>query len=131
MFVASVPADGVGTVTVPVNVGDASGAFSARSVSSAIVPSLSWKVYVRAAVFEFVKKLVNVFSAFLKFILNNVSPAYPPVASFPLVSCFRFSAVCCAVETGLFASLVLSAFPRPTCVFVTLCGFVVVFCECV
>src|SRR5205085_9506667 len=32
-------------------------------------------------------------------------------------------AVCWAVETGLFASLVLSAFPRPTWLFVTACGF--------
>ena len=31
---------------------------------------------------------------------------------------FKFKAVCCAVETGLFASLVLSTFPRPTMVLV-------------
>ena len=36
----------------------------------ATIPSLFGKVYVLAAVFAFVKKLVNVFKAFLKFILN-------------------------------------------------------------
>ena len=31
----------------------------------------------------------------------------------------RSSCVCVAVEIGLFASVVLSTFPRPTCAFVT------------
>lgn len=67
--------------TVPVNVGEFIGAFNARSVSSTIVPLRSWNVYVRAAVFEFVKKLVNVLATFLKLILKSVNHTYPPVAS--------------------------------------------------
>ena len=35
---------------------------------------------------------------------------------------FKFKAVCTAVEIGLFASLVLSTLPKPTCAFVTECG---------
>lgn len=73
------------------NTGDAKGAFSARSVLSAIVPSLSWNVYVRAAVFVFVRKLVKVFATFLKFIFSSVSPAYPPLASFPDTAWYRVS----------------------------------------
>lgn len=41
------------------------------------------------------------------------------------------SAAACAVDTGLFTSDVLSTFPSPTSVFVTLCGFPDVVCECV
>ena len=35
---------------------------------------------------------------------------------------FKSNAVCCAVDTGLLASEVLSTFPKPTCAFVTECG---------
>lgn len=80
----------------------------------ATVPSLFGSVYVLATVFVLVNQEVIVLAAFLIFNLNSVSPAYPPLVSFPLVSCFRFRAVCCAVDTGLFASEVLSAFPSPT-----------------
>lgn len=80
----------------------------------ATVPSLSGNVHVRAAVVAFVKKFVNVLAAFLKLILNRVSPAYHPVASFHDVSCFRFNAVCCAVDTGFAVSAVLSTLQSHT-----------------
>ena len=40
-----------------------------------------------------------------------------------VVSTFKSNAVCVAVDIGLFASLVLSTFPNPTCVWVTAWGF--------
>ncbi len=85
-------------------------ALVARSVLSAIVPSRSWKVYVLADVFVFVKKLVNVFATFLKFILKSVSQAYPPVASFSEVSCLsvlrfeKFVLVCVRKEFAVIQS---------------------------
>lgn len=45
-------------------------------------------------------------------------------------SSFASIAVCCAVDTGLFASEVLSTFPSQRSVFVVPCGFPVA-CECV
>ena len=84
--------------------------FNARSVLSAIVPSRSWKVYVLESVFEFVKKLVKVLATFLKFILKRVRPAYPPVASFPEVSCLsvfrleKFVLVCVRNEFAVIQS---------------------------
>ena len=42
-----------------------------------------------------------------------------------MVFSLAFNAVCVAVLTGLFASLVLSALPNPTCAFVVACGLLV------
>ena len=39
-----------------------------------------------------------------------------PVKSAPAKLAFKFNAVCCAVDTGLLVSLVLSTFPSPTSV---------------
>ena len=67
-------------------------------------------MYVLESVFEFVKKLVNVFATFLKFILKRVRPAYPPVASFPEVSCLsvlrfvKFVLVCVRNEFAVIQS---------------------------
>ncbi len=63
------------------------------------------------------------------FKVSKVSGA-PPIKSaifwsvYPVACRYEASkAFCCAVLTGLFTSAVLSTFSRPTCAFVTLCGF--------
>ena len=67
-------------------------------------------MYVLESVFEFVKKLVNVFATFLKFILKRVRPAYQPVASFQEVSCLsvlrfeKFVLVCVRNEFAVIQS---------------------------
>ena len=52
-----------------------------KSLIILTVPSLLGRVYVRAAVLLFVRKLVNVFSTLRMLILNNVRPATPPEPS--------------------------------------------------
>lgn len=55
------------------------------------------------------KKFVNVFAAFLKLILNSVSPAYPPVASLFAVGSFVASATVIAAVPSKFTPLIARA----------------------
>lgn len=48
-----------------------------------------------------------------------------PVSAGEASGALADNAVACAVDTGLFASDVLSQLPRPTCAFVTACGLLV------
>ena len=82
----------------------------------ATVPSLSGKVQVLAAVVAFVKKFVNVFAAFLKFILNRVIHTYPQVASL-FAACSALSAkVPCAAVAKLDVDTKLSLISFPVVV---------------
>lgn len=64
-------------------------------------------------------------SAVVLFHADCVTPVVPvgregvPVKACDAIFAFRLSAVCCAVDTGLLASLVLSTFHNPTSAFVT------------
>lgn len=63
--------------------------------------------------------------AVVLFHADCVTPVVPvgregvPVKACEAIFAFRFSAVCCAVDTGLFASLVLSTFHSHTSAAVT------------
>lgn len=52
LVTASVPFDGVGTVTVPVNVGEASGAFASRAVCSPDVLAMESAASAMAVAFQ-------------------------------------------------------------------------------
>ena len=70
MAVLSDETSGVGTVGVLVRFGLALRAFTARSAAVSSVPFLSCSVYALAAVFEFAKVEINVFSKLCSFGVN-------------------------------------------------------------
>ena len=61
---------------------------------------------------------MSAFTTFPKPTIALVIPLTVPVNVGEARFALRFRAVCVAIETGLFASLVLSTFPKPTSVFV-------------
>ena len=92
-----------GAVTVPVKVGDASGALKSSAVC--------WEVDTGLLASLVLSKLPSP-------TIVLVIPDTVPVNVGEAKLAFRSNAVCCAVETGLLTSLVLSTFERPTIVWV-------------
>ena len=104
-------------LTVPVNVGEARFAFSARlAVTSVEFDFKSNAVCVAVDTGLFASLVL---STLFKPIIVLSMPVTMPVNVGDSIGAFKFNAVCAAVDIGLFASLVLSAFPNPTIVFVT------------
>ena len=98
-------------LTVPVKAGDANGALRARAVCCAVETGFSAS-----------EVLLTLPSPTIDFVI----PLTVPVKAGDASGAFRFKAVCealraravcCAVETGLSASAVLSTLPRPTSTF--------------
>ena len=93
-----------GRVTVPVNVGEASGAFKSRAVWVAVETGFAASVVLSTDPSPTIVLLM---------------PLTVPVKVGEAKLAFRSRAVCCAVETGLAVSAVLSTEPNPTIVAVT------------
>ena len=119
--------------TVPVNVGEAKGAFNASAAVALVTSAAKLVVNVVSAAVALVTSaaiavafdvtlVVKVASAAValvtsapKLVVNVVSAAVALVTSAARSTAFafKFKAVCVAVETGLAASEVLSTFPNP------------------
>ena len=110
MAVLALPANGPlkEPLTVPVNVGLASGAFSSNNDCWEF-SAVCWAVETGLSA-----SLVSLTLASPT--IAAVMPPTVPVKVGEASGAFKSSAVCCAVETGLSASLVLFALPSPTMV---------------
>ena len=111
----------IGEVTVPVNVGEAKGAFKAKSTfvafaSNAVCVAVETGFSKSVVLFTFSKPTIAAVTPYT--VPVNVGETKGAFKAISALVAFAFNAVCVAVETGLSASAVLLALPKPISVLV-------------